>query len=135
VAGITTHEPLAVLPSKRAEGMRHTSGPRPGGAGSAVRALAAECQKMSRWISRVPWHGQVQETSRPGPDSLFPAAALLLALVYAFGWRVSRGDRQRQLCGASPVVPWVHLALHLVVLYMTERARYLPGSFVMPRSV
>jgi hypothetical protein len=72
---------------------------------------------------------------------LFPAAALLLALVYAFDWRISRRDRQLQLCGAFafagflgcfPRPDMVHiafaapLALPLVVLCMSQLARYLP---------
>jgi hypothetical protein len=73
---------------------------------------------------------------------LFPAAALLLALVYALGWRISRGDRQLQLCaafacagflGCFPRPSIIHiafaapLALPLVVLCMTRLARYLPA--------
>jgi hypothetical protein len=72
---------------------------------------------------------------------LFPAAALLWVLVYAFGSRISRGDRQLQLCaafacagflGCFPRPDTTHiafaapLALPLVVLCMTQLARYLP---------
>jgi len=47
------------------------------------------------------------DASESSPFVLFPAAALLVALVYAFCWRISGGDRQLQLCAAFACA-WVN---------------------------
>ena len=72
---------------------------------------------------------------------VFPAAALLLAAMFLFGWRISLGDRQLQLCGAFAFAGFLgcfprsgvtHIAfatplvLPLLVLCLTKLTRSFP---------
>jgi hypothetical protein len=90
-------------------------------------------------IQSVPFASGATPQYRP-LEYVFPAAALLLALVYAFRWRISRRDRRLRLCSAfafagflgcfprpdlSHIAFAIPLALPLVVLCMTQLAQCL----------
>jgi hypothetical protein len=105
-----------------------------------VIRFTAERYSSVQWVPFA-WGGNLQ--NRP-LEYVFPAAGLMLALVCAFRWRISRRDRRLQLCSAfafagflgcfprpdlSHISYATPLALPLVVLCMTQLAQYLRPVF------